>query len=362
MRKPKVLIIAQLPPPVDGLNIISQTIVNSKYLNNHFDFDVLPLRYTKFGDNGLITFRKVIIFLKTLVRLISKIIKIEYKFAYFTIIPTGISFYRDVIITNMLKMFRIKVLFHLHGQGIRRQQQLFLHKYIYLNVFKNTDVILLSKLLVDDLGELQTKCRLHYVANCVKKIPNVHRVNSDRQVKIIFISNLYKSKGIVLLLEIAKELAEKRINFELDIVGNETREVNGEMLMHYTNVLGIKNYVKYLGPLYGESKSQAMQGSDILVLPTWNDCFPLVILEAMQVGIPVLSTDEGAIPEIVEDGITGFVARKKDKIDLLNKLVVLCENKKLRERMGQEARVAFKKKYSEEIFELNIKKVFGLMV
>jgi glycosyltransferase involved in cell wall biosynthesis len=102
--------------------------------------------------------------------------------------------------------------------------------------------------------------------------------------------------------------------------------------------------------------------SDIFTLPTYTECFPLSIVEAMQASLPVISTDEGAIPDIVDDNETGFIVNKKDPEDLADKLKILIEDKDLRLKMGQRGREKFLNNYTFEIFEKNMDQVFKKVI
>ena len=98
--------------------------------------------------------------------------------------------------------------------------------------------------------------------------------------------------------------------------------------------------------------------ADIFAYPTRQDAFPLVILEAMNFGLPIISTKEGAIPEIIENGITGFIIEKGDSKDLAAKLEILIENESLRKLLGDAAKEKFLQKYTDECFQKNMKLTF----
>ena len=83
------------------------------------------------------------------------------------------------------------------------------------------------------------------------------------------------------------------------------------------------------------------------------------IFEAMQFRLPLISTFEGAIPEIIEDGVNGFLVAQKDVIALANKLEVLIKDKELRSKMGAAAYLKFSNNYTLEIFENNMVKVLN---
>ena len=109
--------------------------------------------------------------------------------------------------------------------------------------------------------------------------------------------------------------------------------------------------MSYLGSKYGYEKDVCFQQSDIFAFPTCNDVFPLVNLEAMQYRIPVISTFEGGIPEIIEDGITGFLVPQGNAKMLADKLELLINDQSLRETMGRSGYLKYQKEFTSEKFE-----------
>ena len=79
----------------------------------------------------------------------------------------------------------------------------------------------------------------------------------------------------------------------------------------------LNDIVKVSGPKYGEEKFREFQRADIFVFPTYYEVFGLVILEAMQYSLPVVSTFEGAIPDIVVENETGFLVEHRMPVCLL---------------------------------------------
>jgi glycosyltransferase involved in cell wall biosynthesis len=115
--------------------------------------------------------------------------------------------------------------------------------------------------------------------------------------------------------------------------------------------IGLTNHVHYIGKKYGNEKDAIFSNSDIFVHPTLNDCFPLVLLEAMKNSLPIVSTFEGGIPDIVNDNITGFLVPRNDASALAEKLELLISNPDLRLEMGKEGRKKFEKEFKLEKFE-----------
>ena len=93
-----------------------------------------------------------------------------------------------------------------------------------------------------------------------------------------------------------------------------------------------------------------------LVLPLFptfyhNECFPLVLLEAMEHGLPCISTTEGGIPGIVDDGKTGFLVPKHDVAVLADKIQLLLNDSVLRSNMGKVGKEKSEKEFTLEVFE-----------
>ena len=172
-------------------------------------------------------------------------------------------------------------------------------------------------------------------------------------VRMVFLSNLLESKGILDLLDALAILQQRDCPFVCDVVGAETAEMNMDRLHEEIDRRKLDGVVCYKGCLYGEDKSQVLRTADLFVFPTYysNECFPLVLLEAMAQGLPCISTVEGAIADIIDDGRTGFLCEKKNPEDLANKIEILLNDEALRKQMGVEGRKKYEREYTLERFE-----------
>lgn len=103
----------------------------------------------------------------------------------------------------------------------------------------------------------------------------------------------------------------------------------------------------------GKDKEAFLNAADIFVFPTFyhNECFPLVLLEAMEHGVACISTTEGGIPDIIDNGKTGFLVPKHDVAALADKILLLLSNPDLRCNMGKAGRVKFEKEFTLNVFE-----------
>ena len=121
--------------------------------------------------------------------------------------------------------------------------------------------------------------------------------------------------------------------------------------------LQLDDCVRYVGEKFGNDKGDIFSNVDVFVHPTLNDCFPLVLLEAMQYSLPVISTLEGGIPDIVDDNSTGFLIPKNDRQALVEKLELLIGDKDLRLKMGLAARQKFDLEFKSDTFETRMTQI-----
>lgn len=171
--------------------------------------------------------------------------------------------------------------------------------------------------------------------------------------RLLFLSNLIPSKGVYVLLDACRILKERGLDFACDFVGGETKEIDRAAFEAEVKARGLESRVVYHGPQYGEDKLRFFRQADVFVFPTfyYNECFPLVLLEAMQWRLPLVSSDEGGIPDIVQHGVNGFVAERKNATALASALEKLIVDPTKRRQMGEQGYARYREKYTLEAFE-----------
>ncbi|HAR62081.1 MAG: glycosyltransferase family 1 protein [Candidatus Margulisiibacteriota bacterium] len=362
--KKKILFLIQLPPPVHGVSTMNKIISDSKLINGSFDTRVFPLMFASdISDIGVVSVGKIVKMLICALKLVRTLLADRPDIAYFTLAPAGYAFYRDIIYVFILKIFKLKIIYHLHGKGIKNIiSKHKLNKVICKFIFKNVNVICLSDQITYDIQDVYGK-KPFIVNNGIVRIIDSNyfeeeKNNRDIKIKILFLSNYEKTKGILDLVDALRILDKKNIDFETVLVGKPTKSISIDYLKEYITNNGLIKKIKISGPQYNDNKNEILKNASIFVFPTYNEAFPLVILEAMQFGLPVVSTFEGAIPEIVDDCKTGFLVRQRDVTLLAEKIEILIKDKDMRIKMGRAGRIKFLEKYTLETFERNMKKIF----
>jgi glycosyltransferase involved in cell wall biosynthesis len=254
-------------------------------------------------------------------------------------------------------MMRVKTVYHLHVKGIEAEgKRSGLKRRLYKYAFKNSSIISLSDTLSRDVASVYTG-KPFTVNNGIA--PTATTFNTDRRgekVEFLYLSNLMRTKGIFVFLDALRILKEKRKDFVARIIGKPA-DVSKEDVESYIFEKGVWDHVIIENAKYGDEKHEALSKASVFVHPTLNDAFPLVIIEAMQFELPVISTGEGAIPEMIQDGHNGFLVPKNDAGALAAKMDQLASSEGLRRQMGRNGKEKFLTHYTSQIMEERLKNV-----
>ena len=358
--KSRILFIVQLPPPVHGASLMNEFAVGSKLINEAYQCEVLPLQFaSSISDIGSFSFRKIWLTFVFCGRLIAKLITFRPQLTYFTFAPVGGAFFRDAFFTMIIKLFGKKLVLHLHGKGISKAAAgSVLKKFLYRISFKNTRIIVLAPVLENDIRSVFNG-KVFFLSNGIPSLEANRGEKSNQVPVILYLSNLIRSKGIYLFLECLQTLQRNQVDFKAIIIGAEG-DVSISEVKDFIMNNGLGKKTEVMGPLYGEEKQRVMLRSDMLVFPSFyeNEAFPLTILEAMRAGMTVIASNNGAIPEIVDNGVTGYVVPIREVDEMTRKIKFLCENETTLKKMGIAAREKFGQCYTIEKFEQGLFEIF----
>ncbi len=115
-----------------------------------------------------------------------------------------------------------------------------------------------------------------------------------------------------------------------------------------TKSLGLEKAVKFRG--FVEDLYPALSSLDVFVFPTLTEAFPISVMEAMAVGLPVAASDVGGIPEMVEHGKTGLLFSPKNPVSLADAVIKILSDYKKAKLMGERGRLKVNEEFSPELY------------
>ncbi|MFB6341492.1 glycosyltransferase family 4 protein [Saccharicrinis sp. FJH62] len=314
------------------------------------------------NESGKVTLRKIYYSITVIYKLLKEILRNKPDLCYIALTTTGAALIRDLIIISLLRILNIKRVYHLHNKGVYTNSKNAIKRTIYKSIFKDAYTILLSKNLYQDISDYIDFKKVFICPNGIKEFCPPVSKGSGTIPNILFLSNLIEAKGVYILIEACKVLAQKNIAFTCTLAGAEgdvTKKILDRMIQKH----GLSDKIEYVGLKVGEEKSELFLTADIFTLPTYysSECFPLVLLEAMQSKLPIISTYEGGIPDIIDDGITGFLVPQKNVDLLAQKLELLINNESLRTEMGEAGLEKYKGSFTFDTFESSLSKILTLL-
>lgn len=215
----------------------------------------------------------------------------------------------------------------------------FVQKFLRKHVIRHASAYIASSTRSKEAqifyGASEEKCHVSLLAVDIQKY--IQEPCGQGKGKIICVGSLIERKGIDLLLKAA---AKVKSQWSLYLAGEGAEKEN---LKKQAEVLGISGKVYFLGQLNREELLRHYADSDLFILPTREDCFALVILEAMCSGLPIICSRyaDGAY-DLIEEGKNGFIVDPYDTDGFAESIEKVLGSKELRADM---------KKNSKEILE-----------
>ena len=176
---------------------------------------------------------------------------------------------------------------------------------------------------------------------------------------VLYTGALVTKKGVIDLIKSAEYVCGKYPDIEFILTGKGPLEKHLKKLTHE---LGINKNFSFVGYVSQEKLLKYYQDASIYVLPSYYEGLPTVVLEAMSCELPVVATPVGGIPEVIQNGKTGFLVPPRNPKKLADTILKLLENGDLRKQIGINERKHVRKYFDWNVIADNIEKIyFNLM-
>jgi glycosyltransferase involved in cell wall biosynthesis len=216
---------------------------------------------------------------------------------------------------------------------------------------KLRNVIAVSPYVKDLIGEM-TQSKIYVVSNGVdfEDVENIRQYQLGRHI-IFYVGMLEKRKGVDILIRAISIIKKEIPDAHLFIAGIGEEEIN---LKNLVKELDIEDNVKFLGFISEEEKYSYYKSTDLCVFPSRFEWFGIILLEAMACGKPIVASNVGGIPYVVEDGKTGLLFESENVDDLAEKIITLLKDKELRDKMGKAGKGRVKEFTWEKVAERTV--------
>lgn len=353
----RMLFIGSPPPPYHGQAVITGIVFDTNFSN--IDPKFYEARFSEeLSSVGGFSLKKISVLVRTWwIMLRFALGQRDPELYYCAGSANTVPFLRDVILLGTVGRLFKKRYIHYHSGGLpawleEKAWRRVLGSWCY---DKDSISIACSRFVEVPVGN-----------GDVQELPNglevpalANEKESDGKLKFLYVGALRETKGLKVLLDAAQKIAGK--NFEVSVVGEWISDEEKTICLSGVNDEFLEQYVKFRGRLTGDDKWSAFSDADVFVFPTFyeSENMPLVVIEGLGSGLPVISTNWRSIPRLVQKGETGFLVDPEDVDSLAEKMEWCIEHPQKLESMRDKAREAYEQNYSVDAFQSNLRAILG---
>ncbi len=344
-RRRRVLMVGMhLTKTRGGISTLTKEILKSS-LTEDFEFEYIASQAEDFGK-----FAKVRLALESGFRFVNQCLRHSPELAYIHL-GSNASLYRESLFIVLAKVFRLKTVAHFHAGDFDNyypRQSFIGQDFIRWAISLSDGLIAVSADSARRLGELVgAPERVVIVPNGIetREFDFPTKRGEDRTVRVLFVGAIGKLKGERDLIQ-ALKILRKRGGFELKI---SMLGYGAENLQPLFDESGIGDWVEFLGAVALERRGEFYRQADVFVLPTYGEAMSMSIIEAMAAGLPVVTTAVGGNPELVENGVNGWLTAAGDAEDLADKIAFFAADGLARKVFGANGR-----RKAQENFDIRV--------
>jgi len=324
--RPRVLITGPSATAVSGITTHVQTLMAAPRLAS---FELLHFEAGSEGKNETPIMRAIRLFLSpllfawTVLRSGARIAHINTSFHFR-------SYWRDLCFLIVAKILRVRVLYQVHGGSLPARlfnRSQILRTLARWALYWPDVVVVLTKEEAAAYKAFVPRQRILRIPNGVDAAP-YRSLSRDRDgarpLTLLCLGRIVANKGVFCGVQALGVLRARGINVRLVIAGDGPDEPAVRQRVH---ALALEGHVNFVGAVQGRQKLDVIAKADVFLLPTFHlEGIPYALLETMAAGVVPVATQIGGIPDVVTDGIHGFLIPPQDAVSLANAVESLATN------------------------------------
>ncbi len=362
MKNKKILFIMHYPPPIHGATIVGNQIKNSKCIKDEFECIFIKIKSSNtLADIGKINPIKLYFAAELYVKVFWALLTFRPQKIYFTANIKSLPFYRDILISILWKFYSIfknvDIFYHYHIKGVNSFVSLSRWNLMLTRFFINdVNLILLSKLLKKDFECIHSYKKIFFLHNGIKDMMKKmsfedyieSKYTEVQPIHVLYLSNMIKSKGYDFVLDLANKTRDQTVHYHF--ARSWPNSENKKDFFEFIEKNELVKSVTYHGFIIGDEKLKLLKKAHLFILPTRNDTFSLSILEALSYGIPIITTNQGSLP-IMIDKESGIIL---DDVTDLEKALVYAKTNFINQQTAVYCRKRYLDHFTVENFESNL--------
>lgn len=350
----KVLIIGPFPNPISGVSIANKVVEEILNADLNFIVEKIDTSYPIFDEQiGEFSIQKFLFYM----RINSSFFKVlKNNIIYITPGQTFFGVLKYAFFIVAASALKKELIIHVHGNYLGKEYQSLKgikRVLFYFLVSRFTKGIVLSNSLKQNLTPFLKDKNIFSLPNFAQD----YLYTKDKkfvkdELRIFYLSNLMKEKGIFCLLNALKILEKNNIIYKAKIAGNIDQNYSKEILKLFTE---LKN-AEYIGIVNGDDKKSLLEWGNIFVLPTFYkmEGQPISILEAMATTNLVVTTNHAGISDVFQDKINGYFVEKNNENSIEKILSYLAANKSELKKIAEYNKRFFLNNFTVDIFKKNL--------
>ena len=354
MRKYRVLIGAVSHSDIGAITTIAESIALNERLNKEFEF-IVHYSSRKYGkaNTSRFNFINSYYLVKHLMSWCSKLIIYRPALAHYPITSYW-NMEKSLLMLNLARLFGTKTIGHLHGGGFAVFWNSISHERKYFGVLglNGLDAVIVASeywkgFLVD---KCKVKKKIEIIANPIRKEIEVALTSfkGKKSKTILYLGRIDSDKGIFDIIEAANCLLKNSQEYKFIIAGQVTRNEDFNYCKKQIESYQIDKSVILKGEVSEKEKTLLYCQSEIFLLPSYFENFPLSIIEAAAAGLAIIATPVGALPEYFTQGESILFVPPRNPAEIAKNITHLQMNEKLRIELGSNARKVFMNRLSGE--------------
>jgi glycosyltransferase involved in cell wall biosynthesis len=348
------LLLSHLDPPIHGQAVMAMLLVEQARTWEDVEFHAINSVFAEDRRKlGNLSLGKVVRLLRYLCAMITTCLRRDIDTIILTQSFFRGSFLKDSIFLLLAFALRKKCVIWLHMDANRLEWDTlpnWFQKYARFILRLPTRWVLCAPSLIAKLPTAFSSLPTMAICNGIEDPNEIDSKQQHTAARVIYISTMTAEKGWRELFDAAEELCGSRSDLCFDFYGEPGPDLSQATLANEFANSTFPDRIQWHGRVEGEKKTMALMRSSLFCLPSWTEAFPLVVLEAMACGLPVIATDVGGVRDAITEEENGWLYPARDSQALVKTLQKALERPTQLTQIGVANREKFVSSFSVAAF------------